>query len=300
MKIVYFGNGPRGLKCLETLIEAKENIVAVVGHPGEKSSVVEYAEHVGLPTFQPTNVNNSEFIEKLKRFQGQLFILSGYNQILKPKIINLPEKGCINLHGGKLPEYRGTAPINWQIINGEKIGGCCILYVDEGIDTGPIIVQKSYKISENDTSIDIVKKQLKLFPTMLLEVVKKIKEGTAKAVPQDKEKGCYYTRRYPRDGIINWETMTAQQVYNLVRALVDPYPNAFTFLEGKKVRIRKARRIKPPIKSIPGRLPLKTSDGIIICCKDEGLLVTEVAFEEEKTTYNPKDVFHIGIDFKTQ
>lgn len=300
MNIIYFGNGVRGLTCFKALMNAGEKIVAVVGHPGDKTDVVKYADEHDIPAFQPEDVNDSRFLKVLQHFRAELFILSGYNRILKSEIINLPSLGCINLHGGKLPEYRGCAPINWQIINGETVGGCCIIFVDEGIDTGPVIIQEYYEISEDDTSLDIVNKQLELFPTMLLNVVQEFKEGTVQKTPQDRESGCYYTRRYPQDSLINWDTMTARQVYNFVRALVDPYPNAFTFFEGKKVRIKKARLMKPPIKGIPGRIPLKTADGAVVCCKDESLIITEVAFGDEDTTYNPNDIFKIGSEFKPQ
>jgi len=297
MKIVFFGNGVRGVKCLEALVEAKENVVAVVGHPGEKTEFIRYAVDLGIEIYNPNNVNGAEFYCKMTELKADLFILSGYNQILKPDIINLPSNACINLHGGLLPDYRGCAPINWQIINGENRGGCCILFVDKGIDTGNIITQSYYDISEKENSLDIVNKQLCLFPEMLVKVLKDFKRGCVEGVPQNKNEGCYYTRRYPRDSIIKWETMTAIQVYNLVRALVDPYPNAFTYYRNKKLLIRKANKIIPPIKGIPGRLSLKRQEGIIISCKDESLLITEVAFDEDKIPFNPASIFKIGTDF---
>ena len=275
------------------------NIVAVIGHPGQKSDLLILAEKKNISIFQPDKANSSEFLEIISSLNPDLFILAGYNRILKSKLINLPSIACINLHGGRLPEYRGCAPINWQIINGEKLGGCCILFVDEGIDTGNIIAQSYYEISDSDTSTDIVEKQIPLFQEMLIKVVQDFKKGIIEGIPQNDHDSCYYTRRYPRDGIIKWEYMTAKQIYNLVRALADPYPNAFTFYGNEKLLIRKVDLIKPPIKGIPGRLSLKRENGIIVSCKDESLLITEVAFEGDKTPMNPANIFKIGTDFKS-
>ena len=297
MRTVYFANGVRGLRCLEAMLDAREEVVAVVGHPGEKADVLRRAEAAGLPTYQPEKVNSPSFVQEMGRLEPDLFVLSGYNRILRAEIIGVPRKGCINLHGGKLPEYRGCAPINWQIVNGERTGGCCVLYVDEGIDTGDIISQAYYDILETDTSQDIVEKQLALFPPMLLQAMADLKNGVLKATPQDKMAGCYYTRRYPRDGLIQWHAMTAAHVYNLVRSLADPYPNAFTYHRGTKVRVRRVERIVPPVKGVPGRMPLKRPDGVVICCQDEALLVTEIAFEDDGAPCAPNDAFPIGTDF---
>jgi len=297
MRIIYFGHGVRGLKCLDALMDDGQDIVAVVGHPGRKSDVVKCAEERCVAVYQPEKVNDFAFVDELRKWSAELFVLSGYNRILRSQVIGVPSKACINLHGGKLPEYRGCAPINWQIINGEKIGGCCIIFVDEGIDTGDIISQSYYEISDTDTSQDIVRKQLSLFPDMLKKVVRDFESDTVKANPQNKKEGTYYTRRYPEDGLIQWDILSAGQVCNLVRALVDPYPNAFSFYKDRKVRIRKAFRILPPVKGVPGRLPLKQTEGVVVCCRDEGILVTEAGFDDVGPSFNPRDVFKIGSHF---
>ena len=117
MDIIYFGNGSRGLRCLEILLEKKYNIIAIVGHVGD-SDVVKLGLKHKINTFQPRKVNENSFVSKLRGYSSDLFVLAGYNQILKKDLINVPKLGAFNLHGGKLPEYRGVAPINWQIING--------------------------------------------------------------------------------------------------------------------------------------------------------------------------------------
>jgi len=296
MKIIYFGNGPRGLRCFEELLNAKEEIVAVVGHHDTSSAIIDLAHKKGIPIFQPVKVNKPEFVQRIKAFDAQLFILAGYNQILKPSLLNTPEIGCINLHGGKLPDYRGVAPINWQIINGETMGGCCVLWVDEGIDTGDIIDQQYYDIGIEDTSADIICKQLKLFPPMLLKAVKDIRNKVTYAKPQNKFEGTYYTRRFPRDGLVDWKNMTAFQVYNLIRALADPYPNAFTYYHGKKIYLRKAQLMPEAIKGTPGRIALKHEDGLVVIAKDQGLLITEIALNHAHRL-DPKKYLKAYDDF---
>ena len=282
MRIVFMGNNPRGVACLQALLNANENVVGVVAHPDAKQGiggdilVKDVALEWGTPLFQPENVNAPEFVEKLRVLEPDLIIMAGYNQIVKKQVIEIPPQGCINLHGGKLPDYRGTAPLNWAIINGETKGGLAIIFVDEGIDTGDIIRQAEFEIAETDTIADVIQKTIEIFPPMLLEVVNDIRNGTVTRTRQNPEEGAYYTRRYPRDGRIHWDRMTAKQVYDLVRALVRPYPGAFTYVGERKLLIWKVSIPKMVIKGVPGRAALRQRDGVIVIAKDRGVLVEKV------------------------
>jgi methionyl-tRNA formyltransferase len=295
MRIVYFGNGLRGVRCLNALMEDRREVCAVVGH-GESTDVLTAARENGLKTYWPEKVNDPAFLEELRKYGPDLFVLSGYNKILKKALIHIPTHGVINLHGGKLPEYRGVAPINWQIINGERIGGCCLLYVDEGIDTGDIIEQQSYRIEANDTAEDIIRKQLDLFPAMLIRAVKAVEEDSVGAVAQDADAGAYYTRRYPKDGRIDWRLMKAGQVHNLVRALRGPYPPAFCLYGGEKVAILKTRNVPQKIAGVAGRIALKRDGGVVVIAEDRGLLVQEIAFPYDGAGVSPAEIFTTGDD----
>lgn len=285
MNIVYFGNNPRGAKCLEALHEAGFTPSAVVIHhhaPDTPRSVHAVAKQLGLPVYDPKNVNSPEFLEELGKMRPELMILTGYNQILKRDILQIPPKGTINLHGGYLPYYRGGSPINWQIINGETTGGCAIIYVDEGIDTGDIIAQELYEIHPDETAGEIVQKTLEIFPRLLVDVVKQIENGTVQAVKQDPSVGAYYCKRYPHDGQIFWGSMTAVQVHNLVRALKGPgLDGAFTFLNGEKIAILNTKLLDMVIKGVPGRIALKQQGGVVIIAKDRGLLVTTIKIQDQ-------------------
>ena len=285
MNIVYFGNNPRGTTCLEALHRSGFTPSAVVIHHGAPltpGSVHALAKQLGLPVYDPRHVNAPEFLEQVRDLQPDLMILAGYNQILKGDILRIPLKGTINLHGGYLPYYRGGSPINWQIINGETIGGCAILYVDKGIDTGDIITQELYEILPDVTAGEIVEKTLEIFPRLLIDVVKQIENGTVTATRQDPSLGVYYCKRYPQDGQIFWDRMTALQVHNLVRALNgQSLPGAFTFLNEEKIVIVRTRLLDSIIKGIPGRIALKWDEGIVIVAKDHGVLVTEVKIDNQ-------------------
>ena len=291
MDIIYFGNGSRGLRCLEILLEKKYNIIAIVGHVGD-SDVVKLGLKHKINTFQPRKVNENNFVSKLRGYSSDLFVLAGYNQILKKDLINVPRLGAFNLHGGKLPEYRGVAPINWQIINGETKGGCCIILLDEGIDTGDIVEQAYYDISENDTAGDVINKQLKLFPPMLISAIENIRRNKLTRVKQDLSMGAYYTRRYPKDGRINWQKMTAQQAHNLIRALNGPYPPAFCNYNGERYNILFSRILDEKIMGLPGRIVLRRENGTVVIAKDIGLLITEIS-SQDGIFYSHK-IFQLG------
>ena len=295
MKIIYFGNGPRGVGCLEILFKKKYNICAIVGHSGD-SDVVSLGLMHRIPTFQPRKVNEKSFVSKLRKCSPDLFVLAGYNQILNKDLINLPRFGALNLHGGKLPDYRGAAPINWQIINGETKGGCCIIFVDEGIDTGDIVEQVYYDINENDTAEDIVKKQLDLFPNMLISTIEKIKNNKIIRMKQNINIGSYYTRRYPKDGLINWHQITAKQAHNLIRALHGPYPPAFCNYKGEVYNILSSQMLNEKILGPPGRIALRQENGTVVIAKDKGLLITEISGQDgSKCTHK---IFKLGDDFE--
>ncbi|MCJ7717691.1 MAG: hypothetical protein MUO54_14390, partial [Anaerolineales bacterium] len=233
-------------------------------------------------------------VSELEAYTPDLFILCGYNKILKSLIIDIPPLGTINLHGGKLPEYRGAAPINWQIINGETTGGCSIIYVDEGIDTGDIITQEIYPITAEDTHASVLEKTLNIFPPLLEKVLQQIESESVKAVKQDPLEGRYYTRRYPRDSQIDWQIMDDIQVHNLVRGMHGPYPAAFTHLGNLKIEIDKTRLMEEDIMGAAGRVSTKRGKAVIVMAKNQGIVVEEVTVNGKSV--DPVEVMKIGDD----
>ena len=291
MNIVYFSKGIRGIACLEAVLQAGYTVAAVIGS-GRDDELNTLCEMNNLPLHMPEKPNTLEVAELLKTFEADIFVCSGYNKILKPIIFNIPRLGTINLHGGRLPFYRGAAPTNWQIINGENEGGCCILFLDEGIDTGPIICQESYQIAEDDNHQSILEKVLKIFPRLLVNVLHDFENDNIHSVEQNLDEGCHYTRRYPEDSRINWQTMTDVQIHSLVRGMNGPFPHAFTFRGDEKVEIDRTALLKEEIKGVSGRVPLKRNEGVVVLCQNRGILVKEIRIKGEKL--NPRKFFNIG------
>ena len=278
MKIIYFSKGIRGIRCLEHILKAGYQVLAVVGVIQENGLDL-LSRTYSFPILYFDQLNTKLTVNELETFEADIFILSGYNKILKKMIIDIPPLGTINLHGGKLPEYRGAAPINWQIINGEETGGCSIIYVDEGIDTGDIIAQEIYPITPQDTHNSVLEKTLTIFPPLLEKVLKQIEEGNIRAIKQDSKIGGYYPRRYPSDSQIDWQTMDDYQIHNLVRGMHGPYPAAFTFSREKKIEIDKTRLIDNPISGPPGQVAQTHGDNVIVLCRNRGIEVEQISVD---------------------
>jgi len=226
--------------------------------------------------FQPKNVNDPKFLNSIKNLNPELIVLAGYGQIVKKDFISLTKLGCINLHGGKLPEYRGSSPMNWSLINGEKEFTISIIQIDEGVDTGDILIEKSFQISINDTIKELQEKANKAFPELLVNAIEKIEQGTLRPKKQDESKSSYYPLRFPDDGLILWDIYTAEEIHNRIRALTDPYPGAFTFFNGHKLKLLKSELTSRPFYGEPGRIYRKTKDKILICAKDQCLWIHKI------------------------
>jgi len=293
MNIVYFTKGQRGSVCLAHILKKGYNVIAVIGVVQE-NEVDRLAKEYGYPVLLMEKINSPDSVQQLKELGADLFVLCGYNKIIKKQVIEIPPLGTINLHGGKLPEYRGAAPINWQIINGETSGGCSIIYVDEGIDTGDIISQVIYDIEPEDTHASILEKTLEIFPGMLAQVLEQIENGTVQAQKQDPLAGSYFSRRYPRDSMIDWGELTDIEVYNLVRGMHGPYPAAFTFRGNTKVEIDRTLLLEETINGIPGRVPQKRGNHVVVLARNRGLVIEEITVDGEKMV--PSAFFKVGDD----
>ena len=239
LKIIYIGTGKRGVVCLNKLFENNKDVKLVVVHPEKfdkhatqwQETVQSVAESQNLPIFAPMNINSNESLIVLKKYKPDLIVIAGYGQILKKKVIELPTHGVLNLHGGLLPQYRGSSPLNWALINGETSGGCSVILINEGIDTGDIVAQEKFDITLQDTILNLQEKTFNIFPRLLLQAINSIEQNKIITIPQVETQAFYYHKRKPEDGKIDWKSMKAMQVYNLIRALTHPYPGAYTFMK---------------------------------------------------------------------
>ena len=244
MKILFMGTPDFAKESLEAIYNAKYEILAVVTNPdrpkgrGMKmvaSPVKEFAIEKNIKLFQPEKVrDNTEFIEQIKALKPDVICVVAYGKILPQEIIDIPAKGCINVHGSLLPKYRGAAPIQWAVLNGDKTTGITTMYMDEGMDTGDMILKKEIQIGEDETTGELWDRLSKIGGELLVKTLKKIEAGTA---PREKQ-GEDFTMAPMLDkemSKIDWENKTADEIKNLVRGL-NPIMGAYTFLNGKKIK----------------------------------------------------------------
>ena len=235
MRIVFFGKGKRGLVCLQKLRLQKENVLLVICQHSDPSlhSFEEFAKESNIEIFSPADPNEASAINKLESMDVDLFILAGYGMILGKRCLSIPKMHCINLHGGKLPEYRGSSPMNWALMRGEKEVGISVIEVNSGIDKGLILAETSKQIDSDTTIADLHQWANEQFPELLQSVITKIKEGSLLLRKQDDALACYYPRRFAEDGFILWDQINCIDAHNKIRALTEPYPCASYLGKGR-------------------------------------------------------------------
>jgi len=276
VKIIVYAYHDIGCEALRTLSDMDQDIAMVFTHrPDPKEniwfgSVEELAKSLGLPVFTPEDPNTEKWVRKIKYSAPDAIFSFYYRNLICEDILSIPPKGAFNLHGSLLPKYRGRAPINWALVNGEKETGLTLHRMVKKADAGDIVAQKKVKIAREDTALTLFKKLVPLTRTILEETVPKIENGTAPGIPQNHAEATVFKGRTPEDGRIDW-TWGAEEIYNLVRAVTKPYPGAFAELDGKKVTVWKAETSEENGK--PGQV-LKR-DPLTVACGDGALILKE-------------------------
>lgn len=247
LRIVFMGTPDFAVTILKTLVERNYNIVAVITAPDKpagrgrklnESAVKQYAKSVGLTILQPTNLKSDDFIEELKSFNANLQIVVAFRML--PKIVwQMPEYGTFNLHASLLPNYRGAAPINWAIINGEEKTGVSTFFIDEKIDTGEMILQQETEILPDETAGNLHDKLMHLGSDLVVETIELIKKGNIKTTPQPTNSEIKTAYKLNKDNCkIDWND-TLDNIYNKVRGL-NPYPAAWSLLinNGEELNVK--------------------------------------------------------------
>ena len=250
LNIVFMGTPDFAEESLKSLVEAEYKILAVVTNPdrpqgrGMKlvaSPVKQYAVSKEIPIYQPEKVrNNLEFIEEIKKLNPDVICVVAYGKILPQELLDIPKLGCINVHGSLLPKYRGAAPIQWAVLNGETTTGITTMYMNAGMDTGDMILKEEVAIGEDETTGELWDRLSKIGGELLVKTLKLIEKGTAPRKAQGEEYSMAPMLKKEM-AQIDWENQTAKQIHNLVRGL-NPIMGSYTFLEGKKIKFWK---IKP-------------------------------------------------------
>ncbi len=249
MRILFMGTPDFAKESLEAVYNAGYEIIGVVTNPDKPkgrgmkliaSPVKEFAVEKKIPVYQPVKIkNNEEFIEKIKSLNPEVICVVAYGKILPKEILDIPKKGCINVHGSLLPKYRGAAPIQWAVLNGDKITGITTMYMDVGMDTGDMILKQEVEIGEDETTGELWDRLSKIGGELLVETLEKIEDGTA---PRIKQGDDYSIAQMLDKSIakIDWGNQSAMQIKNLVRGL-NPIMGAYSFCEDKKFKFWKVQ-----------------------------------------------------------
>lgn len=292
MNIIFFGSSDFAVPSLKKLLNTKHKISCVVTQPDkgkgrglQKSytAVKNVADDYRLKAYQPDKINNQESIRYLKDLSPDLFVVIAYGQILSSMILSIPNIFAVNLHASLLPQYRGAAPINWAIINGDTQTGLTIIKMNEMMDRGEIILRKAVDIDKTDTTVTLEKKLATEGADLLLECLKKIEDKSFELSLQDEKHVSFAPKLKKEDGLINWQSQAAQ-IINLIRGTAN-WPGAFTYYKGKLLKIYRAKISSSSSQSTifkPGEIAEITKEGISVATKKDNLIIEELQLEGRK------------------
>ena len=251
MNIIFMGTPDIAVESLKALVEADYNVIGVVTNPDRpkgrgmkliSSPVKEYASEKGFKIYQPEKIrNNPEFINIVKELNPDVICVVAYGKILPKELLEIPRLGCINVHASLLPKYRGAAPIQWAVKNGDSETGITTMYMDEGMDTGDMILQEKVKIEDEETTGELWQKLSSVGGKLLVKTLQQIEEGTAVRIKQEGEFSIapMIDKKMSK---INWKNQNTKQIVNLVRGL-NPIMGAYSYINNKKIKFWKVKKI---------------------------------------------------------
>ena len=306
MKIVFMGTPDLAAEVLDTMMKNGCEVTLAVTQPDRpkgrgksviKTPVHECADRWGIPVFSPVRVKRPEAVERLREEAPDLIVVAAFGQILSKEILDLPRLGCVNVHASLLPAYRGAAPIQWAVINGEEKSGVTIMQMDEGLDTGDILLQEEIPLVADETGESLYNKMAKLGGELLVKALPMIEQGTLTPVRQDDAASSYAPMLRKEMGNIDW-TMPAVKIERLVRGL-NSWPGAYTFMNGKMLKIWRAEVCGaggcggaasaagepsdvPAAGAEPGTVVGTDKKKIYVACGEGVLALTEVQYEGKK------------------
>ncbi|MBR3935080.1 MAG: methionyl-tRNA formyltransferase [Oscillospiraceae bacterium] len=248
MRIVFMGTPDFAAAILKRLIDTNRNVVGVFSQPdkpvGRKQIIMPTAtkalamEH-GIPVYQPAKLRDGEALKIMQELKPDLTVVAAYGKILPKDILDVPKLGNVNVHGSLLPKYRGSAPIQWSVINGDKVTGITTMYMAEGMDTGDMIMKFELPIGEDETTGELFDRMAELGAESIEKTLELFDKGEVVGEPQNEEEATYAPMLKKEMGEIDFEK-SAEEIHNLVRGL-NPWPTAYTFLDGKSVKIHEAK-----------------------------------------------------------
>lgn len=289
MKVVFMGTPDFSVPTLEEIIKAGHEVIGVITQPDKPKGrgklvayppVKEKAMEYNIPIFQPAKLRDESFVEVLKELAPEVIVVVAFGQILPKSILDIPKYGCINVHASLLPKYRGAAPIQWSIIDGEKNTGITTMFMDVGLDTGDMLLQAKTAIDPEETGGSLHDKLSLIGGALLVETLERLEAKTLQRIKQDDSKSNYVKVLDKGLGVIDFNK-SAIEIERLIRGL-NPWPSAYTSLDEKTLKIWKAKVLDGVYKGTPGEIIDVTKDEIIVLSGQGALSILELQLEGKK------------------
>lgn len=289
MKIVFMGTPDFAVTALEELAKHHE-VLAVVTQPDKKKGrgkafafppVKEKAIELNIPVYQPVKVRDEEFVAFLKGLAPDCIVVAAFGQLLPETILDIPKYGCINIHASLLPKYRGAAPIQWSIIDGEEKTGVTTMYMAKGLDTGDMLLKEEVMLEPKENANTLHDKLAKVGGELIVKTLEGLEAGSIERKVQDDSLSCYASMIHKDFGKIDWSNKTAKEIERLVRGLYE-WPSAYTYFKGKILKIWEADVAKGNTEFKPGQVIEVTKKSILVQCKEDALLLHEVQLQGKK------------------
>lgn len=291
MNIIFFGTSEFAIPSLKTLIASRHKVLALVTQPDRKKGrslklspppAKVIAQENNIPAYQPQDASSRESVEYLKKLGADLFVVISFGQILKKEVLSIPKYYSINLHGSLLPKYRGAAPTNWAVINGEKSSGVTIIKLNERMDEGDIIAKREVEIEPVDTNITLSEKLSDAGAALLAETLELIEAGKASFTKQSDSDATYAPKLKKEDGLINWSE-PAVKIHDKVRGFL-PWPGAYTYYDGKILKLLQTglSNKTAETKASPGQVLYIGKEGIIVRTGSGDLVIEYLQLEGKK------------------
>jgi methionyl-tRNA formyltransferase len=304
MRVVMFGYQTWGHRTLRALLESEHEVVLAVTHPPSEhayekiwsDSVADLAEEHGVPVLLRNRPDDDALLTSLKEADADVIVATNWRTWIPPAVFTNSRLGTLNVHDSLLPAYAGFAPLIWALLNGEEEVGVTAHMMDEDLDAGDIVLQRSVPVGPRDTTTDLFRKTLELFGPITVDGLALLATGNAQLTKQDQSKASFFHKRSLEDSRIDW-TWPAEDLDRLVRAQADPYPNAFTFHRGERVRVVAASVSRKCYGGTPGRIFIREGDGVVIVAgaaarrgRSRGLVIERVR-TDDGTEYAATDYF---------
>jgi methionyl-tRNA formyltransferase len=294
MRVVAFGYMTWGRRTIEAVLEAGHHVPLIVTHPDSDNayekifneSVAELAADHGIRLLVRNRADDAEVREAVAAAAADVMVVANWRTWLPPEVYSLPRLGTVNVHDALLPAYAGFAPLNWALINDEPEVGVTAHMMNAEFDAGDIILQRSTPVSDDDTVVDLFDRTLAMFGPITVEALELVASGRTDWTPQDRRAASYFHRRCDEDNRIDW-SWPARDIFNLVRAQVDPYPNAYCFYRGERLRVLRASVTDDVIGGTPGRVVIRRGNGVVVVAgadarrgRNPGLLIERVRTDD--------------------